>query len=432
MNAQAGTRGALAGYGYPQMRAIVSRVLEARARPCRVASASRLRVRRFAVALSVAVCFSAASAAEAPAFTLTLAFPDGRPMTYGSACAGLGCMARNQGIDTTDDRGQVQLPNAARTIEYRRNGIVLSAAPIGVASGTHVAVGSAGTVTLPRMLVGSGPGVDAGESDLVARLNEARAAQGLPLAQINPRLSAAADLQATWLTQSGVTFSEPNMFHEGPFGTDLAFRHGEVSMPDPGSGGEVAEAGGSVAETVFDWLSSADHRQHILAPGQLLMGVAHVGEFRIVQTHRPCDGCERLGTGTRLGATPAPPPVLAPPPPPPPPPPVPVVAAPTTGSGTATATTSRPSCGREKLTIRRLQARPGTVRLRASIQCLRRGARYVLLIRQGTSGRLLKSLRIKRAGRMTLGLRPGPSVNRLRIRLKRDGRVILVRTTSLR
>ena len=104
-------------------------------------------MRRFAVALSVAVGFGAASAAEAQAFTLTLAFPDGQPMTYGSACAGLGCMARNDGVDTTDDRGQVQLPNAARTIEYRRNGIVLvRSRRSGVASGTIVAVGSAATV----------------------------------------------------------------------------------------------------------------------------------------------------------------------------------------------------------------------------------------------------------------------------------------------
>ena len=47
------------------------------------------------------------------------------------------------------------------------------------------------------------------------------------------------------------------------------------------------------------------------------------------------------------------------------------------------------------------------MRLRVAMQCLRRGARYVLLIRQGTTGRLLRTLRIKRAGTMTLRAAPG-------------------------
>jgi uncharacterized protein YkwD len=410
------------------MRAIVSSVLKDGARSRRSAPAVLPGCRRFALALLLAAGFGASSAADAGAFTLTLAFPDGQPMTYGSACGGLGCLARGDHIETTDERGQVKLPNSVQTIEYRRDGITLAAAPVGVASGTTVSVGDQATVVLPRLLTGSAPGVDADESDLVARLNEARAAQGLPLAQINPRLSAAADLQATWLTQSGVTFAEPGSFHDGPFGTGLAFRHGEVSMPDPVSGGEVAEAGGSAAETVFDWLSSPEHRQQVLAPGQMLVGVAQVGMFRIVQTHKPCTGCDHLGTGTRAGAAPAaPPPAPAPAPPPPPPPPA---AVPTVGSSTTRS--APPGCGHETLTTRRLQSRPGSVRLRVSIQCLRRGARYMLLIRQGTAGRTLRSLRVTRAGKLTLALRPGPAVNSLRIKPKRDGRVILVRTASLR
>jgi hypothetical protein len=383
------------------------------------------------MALSMAACFAAFSVAEAGATTLTLAFPDGQPMTYGSACAGIGCMARNDHVGTTDERGQVKLAGAARTIEYRRDGIILAALPAGVASGATVAIGDQATVILPRLLTGRAPGVDADESDLVARLNEARAALGLPMAQINPRLAAAADLQASWLTQSGVTFDEAGSFHEGPFGTGIAFRHGEVSLPDPDSGGEVAEAGATTDETVSDWLSSAEHRREVLAPGQMLIGAARVGAFTIVETHKPCDGCDRVGTGTRLGAVPASvaPAPIAPPPPPPPPPPVAAPTASTTGASTAA---PRPSCGRERLTARRLQSRPGQVRLRVSIQCLRPGARYLLLVRQGTVGRLLKSLRIKRAGKTTLTLRPGPSVNRMRMRLKRDGHVIAVRTTSLR
>jgi uncharacterized protein YkwD len=410
------------------MRAIVSLVPKLARSRCAV-PAVRSRGRRIALGVLLAAGFSACTAADAGAFTLTLAFPDGQPMTYGSACAGVGCMARGDHVETTDERGQVTLASNATTVEYRRDGIVLAAAPVGVASGTTLALGAQGTVVLPRLLIGTDPAIDANESDLVARLNEARTAQGLPMAQINPRLSAAADLQATWLSQSGITFSQAGSFHEGPFGSDLAFRHGEVSLPEPNSGGEIAEAGGSAADTVFDWLTSPEHRQQVLAAGQQLIGVAQVGAFRIVETHRPCTGCDRLGTGTRLGATaPAPPPAAGPAPPPPPPPPP--AAAPTVGGSTTTRTA--PSCGHEQLTTRRLQSRPGNVRLRLSIGCLRRGARYMLLIRQGTSGRTLRSLRITRAGKTTLALRPGPSVNSLKIRLKRNGRVILVRTTSLR
>ena len=56
----------------------------------------------------------------------------------------------------------------------------------------------------------------------------------------------------------------------------------------------------------------------------------------------------------------------------------------------------------------------------------------MLLIRQGTSGRMLRTVRITRAGTRTLALRPARTANRLRIKLKRDGRVIISRTMSLR
>ena len=184
----------------------------------------------------------------------------------------------------------------SRTIEYRRDGIILGIAPVGVASGTILAVGDRATVVLPRMLVGSAPAVDAVESDLVARLNEARAAQGLSLAEINPQAldgrRHAGDVADADRRHASRT---PSRFHTGPFESDMAFRHGEVSLPDPASGGEVAEAGGTVEETVGDWMSSPEHRQQILAPGRLLIGAAKVGTFIIVQTHRPCDGCVSIG-----------------------------------------------------------------------------------------------------------------------------------------
>ncbi len=408
------------------MRAIVSDARDHHA-PLRLATGVRAWLRRAAVALSVAVGFGACAAADAGAFTLTLVFPDGQPMTYGSACAGVGCLGRNDRVDRTDDRGRVFLPDQPRTIEYRRDGIPLGLAPVGFASGTIIAVGSSASVILPRMLIGSQPGVDAVESDLVARLNEVRAAQGLPLAQMNSRLAKSADFQATWLTQSGALL-EPSVFHVGPFGTDLAFRHGEVSLPDPASGGEIAEAGGSIDAAVTDWLSSPEHRQQILAPGQQLIGAARSGSFLIVQTHKPCAGCEQTGTGVRSNA-----------PPPPPPPPV-VAQAPPAGAAPAAPTVGStsakpeplPGCGREQLAARRLQNRGGRVRLRIGTRCLRPGARYVLIVREGTAGRVLRTMTIKRAGTATLAVKPARTAKRLRISFKRNGRAIVGRTMTLR
>src|SRR5436190_15067686 len=423
------------------MRAIVSDTLHALA-PSRAAG-FRLRawVRRATLGLAFALGVGACTAADASAFTLRLVFPDGQPMTYGSACAGLGCLQRGANIETTDARGEIELNARAdapedigtlalsRTIEYRRDGIILGIAPSGVASGTVLAVGDRATVVLPRMLVGSAPAVDAVESDLVARPNEARAQQGLALAEINPKPSTAADLQATGLMQTGVTFADASRFHTGPFESDMAFRHGEVSLPDPASGGEVAEAGGTMEETVGDWMASPEHRQQILAPGRLLIGAAKVGIFIIVQTHRPCDGCVSIGTGTRMAAPGAPAPAPAAPPAPVAAPPA--AAAPTAGASVVAAT-PLPTCGRERLVTRRLRSQGGRVRLRVATSCLRPRARYALLVRQGATGKILRSVRITRAGTMTVRLRPARTATRLRITLKRDGQVVIGRTMSLR
>lgn len=409
---------------------MLSDALGSLAPPLRDAGAmSRLWARRTALALAIAAGAGACTAAQASAFTLRLAFPDGQPMTYGSACAGLGCLQRGEGLPT-DAQGEVNLPGGTRTIEYRRNGITLGLAPAGVASGAFLSLGDRFTVTLPRLLVGSAPAVDALESDLVARLNEARAARALPLAQINPQLATAADMQANWLATSGATYLDPGSFHAGPFGSDMAFRHGEVSLPEPTGGGEIAEAGGTAEQAVNDWMSSEDHRAQILVPGKLLIGAAKVGPFIIVQTHRPCDGCIQAGTGIRAtGPTgpPAPPPVGGPPAPPPAPAP-----APTIGSSVAAASTPAPSCGREQLSTRRLRSIGGRVRLRVQARCLRPSAHYTLLVRQGTTGKLLRTVRVSRAGAQTIAVRPSRNATRLGIKLKRDGRAILSRTISLR
>jgi len=379
----------------------------------------RARASRIALALCVVACLGAGTAATAHALTLRLVFPDGQPMTYGSACVGHGCLSRGDGVDTTDDLGQVYLPDSPRLVEYRRDGVSLNDAPADSAAGRVAAVGDRATVVLPRLLFGSQPAVDAAESDLVARLNEARAAQGLPRMRLNAKLSRAADLQATWLTISGVTLLQPDLFHIGPYQSDMGFRHGEVSLPEPGVGAEVAEAGGTAEEAISDWLASPAHRSIVLEPGELLAGVARVGPFIIVQTHKPCNGCDLGGTEPGVGTQP--PPLGAVP-----------VAPPPTASAAATPTPGLPACGREQLTTRRLKGRRPRVRLRVGVHCLRPGARYVLLVRQGTSGRILKTVPIARAGTTTLRLRPARSARRLRVRLKRDGRAIAGRTVSLR
>ena len=386
------------------MRAILSDALESLAPRSGAGTRSRSLVRHVALALAIATASSACAAAQAGAVTLRLVFPDGQPMTYGSACTGIGCLQRGERIGTTDEHGEIALSGSSRTIEYRRNGILLGLVPSGIASGTIFAIGDRATVVLPRMLVGSAAAVDPVESDLVARLNEARAARGLSLAQINPKLSTAADMQATWLTQTGITFAEPGSFHTGPFGSDMAFRHGEVSLPDPTGGGEIAEAGGTIDQTVGDWLSSQDHRDQILAPGRLLIGAAKVGTFIIVQTHRPCAGCVEAGPGARMSVAQAPPP-----------PPVGVeVAAPTTaGSG---GDRGRQRGGLVAAVVRARAAhdpapaepvRP--VRLRITTRCLRRGSPAT----RCSSARARPAsccgrCRIARAGTMTLSLRPRP------------------------
>ena len=412
------------------MRAILRRAVESAGPHRGAGTSSRARARRVAAALVLAMGFGAFDAAQAGAFTLRLVLPDGQPMTYGSACLGIGCLQRGDRVQRTDANGDILLSGISRTVEYRRDGILLGLLPAGVASGTIFALGDRATVVLPRILVGTDPAIDPAESDLVARLNEARAARGLALAQINPKLATAADAQATWLTQSGVTIFGD--LHSGPFQSDMAFRKGEVSLPDPATGGEIAEAGGTVEQAVDDWMSSPEHREQILAPGKLLIGAGKVGTFIIVDTHRPCDGCVQSGSGSRLSATPAP----APAPPAPLAPPVAVAAgspapAPIGGSSLVAAA-PQPACGREQLSTRRLQSIGGRVRLRVSTRCLRRGARYVLLVRQGTTGKLLRTVRIARAGTITLALRPARTANRLRIKLKRNGTVVVSRTMSLR
>jgi cysteine-rich secretory family protein len=421
-----------------------------------VGRARRAWGQRRALVLALAVVFAVLFAArDASAYTLTLTFPDGEPMTYGSACGGAGCLARGDDLRPTNAAGEVVLAGRPRAVEYRRDGIALLQAPPGAAAGRLAATGDRDSVLLPRLLAGAAPATDAAEFDLVARVNEARDADGLPLAQLNDRLAASADLQAAWLARNAITWSQPQLMHIGPFATTLAFRHAEVSLPDPGVGSEVAEVGGSSAEALADWMASPPHRASLLQPGPLLIGAARAGSFIVVQTHPPCAGCAQAGSGAWTAPTapsPAgpeqPPAATAPRPagaarppagaarppagaarPPagaarPPAPP-----ARTAGTGDVAGS---PACTRERLAVRRLAGDRRRVRARVRATCLRPGHRYVLVVRRNRGGHVLASRTVDRAGAMTLRLRPASRARSLRFELRRDRRAVAARSLSLR
>ncbi|MEY2514437.1 MAG: hypothetical protein QOJ89_1795 [bacterium] len=397
-----------------------------------VIDGARHRSRCIVVLLSLAAAagLPALAARDAGAFTLKLAFPNGQPMTYGSACAGSGCLEHGVGLSGTDDAGEVDLPGQPKDVEYRRDGIDLSQAPPGTASGGMPVVADSATVTMAHLLLPGAPEVDAVESDLVARINEARVAEGLTPAQINHRLAASADLQAAWLARSAMPFDRLDLLHVGQYDTTLGFRRAEVSFPGPTQDGEVAATGASNAEAVGDWLASPLHRATLLAPGAALIGAARAGGFLVVQTHPPCANCEQAGTGVRSDDVSPPPPLS---------PLSPATAAGASGttsgsgaSGGAGDAGSAPPCARELLAVRRLADRRQRVRVRVDTECLRPGARYSLLVRQNATGKMLVTRRITHAGRVTLRLRPSRRARSLRVKLKRDGRAVGARTLSLR
>jgi uncharacterized protein YkwD len=386
--------------------AIVIDAAGGRRRPCSW-------IRRVALVLSFACAYALQAAGDAVAFTLKLTFPAGQPMTYGSGCAGVGCLDGAGGVAHTNDDGEIVLADGARTIEYRRDGITLSEqVPAAAASGTLTAVGDRATVVLPRMLTGSSPDLDASESDLVARINEARSSQGLAPARLDGRLSASADLQAAWLARSGPTTDQADLLHVGPWQTTVAFRLGEVSFPNAGTGAEVGEIGGTPEEAVADWMASPAHRELLLARGPTLIGAAQVGSYMIVDLHPPCVGCEQTKTGFPATG-------VAPPP-----------AAEATSGSIAPAPV--PACGRERLRVRRLANARRQVRLRVQTQCLRRGTVYALRIRQNATGRVLVTRRIASAGAVTLRLRPRSGARTLHIELERGGRAIVRNSLPLR
>jgi hypothetical protein len=286
------------------------------------------------------------------------------------------------------------------------------------------------------MLFGSAPDVDAAESDLVAQINSARAAQGLAPAVLDVRLSRAADLQATWLASGVIGLALPALSHLGPFGTTPAFRLGEVSFPEPATGGEIASGGATPAEAMTMWLASAPHRDQLLAPVAPLIGVGEAGSVIIVDLHAPCGGCQALspGAGAPGALSPAGVPAAtsagvkagAPTGP----------SAPNHGSSSSasspSSSSSSSSCRVEQMRVQHLRTLHGRLRLSVGVQCLRPGARYTLSVLQRPSRSLLATRRVRGAGTLLLALRPSRTTRSLRVKLKRNGRAVLARSVSRR
>jgi hypothetical protein len=262
----------------------------------------------------------------------------------------------------------------------------------------------------------------------VARINAERAARALPLAALNTRLSMAADFQATWLTINAVGLTLPVLSHIGPFGSTLPFRLAEVSFPEPGGGAEIAAAGLTAADALSYWMASGPHADQILAPGPLLIGVAQAGSVIVVTLHPPCAGCEReppagssagvLGPGGQVApGGPASPGTLA---------------TPGTSAVSGSGDRAGGSCGRERLRVRRLRTRNGRLRLRVTVRCARAGARYTLSVVQRPSRTLLTRRKLPASRATTLALRPARTTRTLRIKLKRNGRVVAAQSVNRR
>jgi hypothetical protein len=378
--------------------------------------------RRTALTLWLACACGLALTTDASALTLKLVFPDGQPMTYGSACSGAGCLARGIGAVATDATGTIVLPASAdRRVEYRRDGIDLAQAVPGTVAGVVDDVGPGATVVLPRILGGSAPEIDAGESEIVAGMNAERAARGLAPTVLSPRLSAAADMHATWLAGGVIGLALPELSHLGPYASTLAFRLGEVSFPEPTSGSEMEAAGLSPAQAVTTWMASPPHRAVLLAQDAPLIGVARVGSVIVVDGHPPCSGCQAPPpTGAAAGAL-LPAGVL------------PAPAQPTTrksGPSSLTGSSASGSCRAERVSVRRLRTLHGRLRLRVGVSCLRSGAVYSLSVLQRPSRSVLRTRRIRAAGAIILSLRPSRTTRSLGIKLKRNGRAVVARSVS--
>ena len=116
------------------------------------------------------------------------------------------------------------------------------------------------------------PGVATASPPVVAAINEARAAHGLPPLRVDPRLQRAARAHSTDMVRR-------NYFAHGPFASRLA-RYG---VRGPRFGENLAWGVGSAGdarEVVRRWLASPPHRANVLRRGFRRVGTGAVaGRF---------------------------------------------------------------------------------------------------------------------------------------------------------
>lgn len=111
---------------------------------------------------------------------------------------------------------------------------------------------------------------DAVAQDMLARLNDIRAAERLQPLVLDRRLMAAADDHAQYLSTTG------DVGHRGRNGDDLAARLDEFGYRYRAGAENVAAGQPSVQDVVADWMDSAGHRKNILLPQVQDLGVGVV------------------------------------------------------------------------------------------------------------------------------------------------------------
>lgn len=186
----------------------------------------------------------------------------------------------------------------------------------------------------------SGGGLSGVEQQLVAAINQERAAQGLGALSISPGLTQAAGWMAEQLA-NGATFSHTDAYGRGP----------SQRAQDCGYPGQAAEnlAWGysSVSSVVSAWMSSPGHRANILNASYTVIGPGVAGTSWVTDFGFVNDGGATqpppptatvapptsTPTAAPPTATPTQPPSFAPPPPTATPSPTPTTAPPSGGVG---------------------------------------------------------------------------------------------------
>ena len=161
----------------------------------------------------------------------------------------------------------------------------------------------------------AGPGVDAVEADLLARINAVRA--GEPALRSHAQLAAAAHEQAAWL--AGLTAAERDALTAetghcgGPGCPEL--RAAAAGWPDARTIlAEILHLGGREPGTspqqandavIAAWRASPVHDRHLRAPGWATAGIAIVGDVTVVVFAQPCTVATCVEPGGTGGLLPA-------------------------------------------------------------------------------------------------------------------------------